>query len=253
VTQGFTNPFQIYTPGLTFYSPTFPNPKFINGFVGNAGSGDIDLYTVPTGRRAMAFGISQFHSGADTTGFSQVKIGGSYYRLGSNLTLTTTASQMQSSPGFFNGYIAEAGETLAVNLTAAGLNIWFRIIEFDNTSPLRTVKKIASWSAGDNTIYTVTAGKTGLIFITPSTATATVQGSITVGNSSGSTRTYNGYLVPNGGSSGATNQFLNATTLTNNNGSPYSLPACLNSGDFVVLNTDAATDTQVAFVTIYEV
>ncbi len=247
MTQGFTNPFGSLAPALTFIGPTLPNPTFVNGFTGNAGTGDIDLYTVPAGRRAFLVSALLYNStGSNITANSQIKISGTYYRLNSNASVSTVAISNHGS----NMYVAEAGEIVSLHTSATGLNVWYRIIEFDNSLTLYSAK-LTSLANGDNTVYTVPAAKTAQVL--NGTLSQTINGLLAIWNKSGGARTYNAFAVPSGGSSGTTNKFLNGTATTADDviATP-GCPACLSAGDFIVLNTDAATATQFAFVTVYE-
>jgi hypothetical protein len=247
MSQGFTNPFGSFSPLLSYQGLTFPNPKTINGFVGNAGTGDIDLYTVPSNRRVLVYGLGVFFTGISSTScYPEIKVSGSYYKLQNGQTIITNSF---AQSWVFN-YIAEAGETIAVNSSVSGANIWLKGIEFDDTSGCKTAK-LTSVVNGDNTLYTVPAGKTALILNSnPATLTS---GTLIIWNNSGGTRTYNLFAVPNGGSSDTSNKVRNALSVNAAifNESPF--VAALNTGDFIVVNSDASTATQFVYITVCEV
>lgn len=250
MTQGFTANIDaggFY--GLTPLGPTLPNVKLLNGFAGSLGTGDNDLYTVPAGRRALIVNLLVFANGGVTfTIFPQIKISGTYYRLGTGNTISTNNSATMTA----NSYVAEAGEILSVNTNNVGANVWARIVEFENSSCLSS-RKLTSLSAGNNTLYTVASGKSANIYA--ATFVPTTLPTLTFWNNSGGTRTVNVFNVPNGGSSGTSNQSAKNISIGNGTVNITGLitaPA-LNSGDFIVVNTDASTATQFCFATVCEI
>lgn len=221
-----------------------------NLFVGNAGSGNVDLYTVPSGKRLYVSNLIVFNTaGTATTTRSQVKISGSYYRLSSSQSVTAGTSNTSMIATF---YVLEAGEILSLNTSQAGLNVWVRAIEFDNTSPLKSVK-ISSTSSGNNIIYTVPAGKSAFIQNTIPTVSLSSPGVIMASNESAGSVVWIAYLVPSGGSQGSTNQctasITTATTILAN----ASIPGVINAGDSVVINVSSgAGASELFWVTVSE-
>jgi hypothetical protein len=237
-----------------------PNAKYVNLFKNVTGTGDVDLYTVPSGRRALLLGMWMYNnSGSTVTQYPEIKVSSTYYRL-DNSTARTVNNGAIGVCTTTAAYIAEAGEKISINVNQQPLNVWGTVIEFDNTSPLKTVK-LTSLSSGNNTLYQVTSGKTAFVFkyqsgdgfgCPSSAANAT---GIAYLNQSGGSRTINMYFVPSGGSPGTTNQVMPAQTITNNSlltaSTAYSA-VTLGSQDSIVINTDAATATQYAWVTVIE-
>lgn len=216
-----------------------------------SGSGDVDIYTCPTGKRALCFGIIGFNTaGTSTTCQAEIYVSGTYYKLDVTQSFATTANI-----GFFLNFpiILEAGERLSVNATQAGMTLFGTVIEFDNTCGMKT-SKVVSLSSGDNIIYTVPANKTA--FVLDRSGSLNLQGTRSYGyyNNSGGTRTLNSFIVNSGGSTGSTNKIQNnvsstTSTLLNNN-----LTFCsMNAGDFFVVNTDASTATQTCWINVLEV
>ncbi|MGH9942617.1 MAG: hypothetical protein ACRD9R_09725, partial [Pyrinomonadaceae bacterium] len=159
-----------------------------------------DVYTCPPGKRAVMLGTVVYNGGATNSNVS-VKYktaAGSYYRLsgtgavGPNATRTAT----------FTAFVIEAGESFAVETSAGSLNTFSRIVEFDaSATGLKTYKLLAP-VAGNNTLYTVPAGKSAFVLDNNLFAT-TGLGGLFVTNDSGAARTYNVYVVPDGRAVGA--------------------------------------------------
>jgi hypothetical protein len=229
--------------------PTLPNPSLVPLFSSNTPSGNSDPYTVPANRRACILGGTFYNSsGGVINVYLQTKISGTYYRI-STITFAT-AGGTGSFP--VPPYCAEAGETISLHADVTGMNIWLRLIEFDATSSMKS-PRLTSLSAGNNTLYTVTSGKKAAVFGSAVSSLFTNQGAVNYINDSGGARTIVGYAVPNAGSAGTANEFQNSIGIANG-ASVTSLfgPPGMGSGDFIVLNADAGTATQFAWVTVYE-
>lgn len=232
----------------TYGGSALSGAKFINVQQGNVGTGDIDLYTCPAGKRAALFGCSLYNANALTvTSFLEIKVSGVYYQVAASATTATTASLIpnQLVP------IIEAGEGFAINLNRTTINVFGRVLEFDNTSCLKS-SRILALANGNNTLYTVTTGKTGFILGQANNLFSTT-GHIFVYNNSGNIRSYTPYNVPFGGSPGSTNQCFVTGNGGNNTQTLYVTPLTMNSGDFIVLNTSSGAATQTAWVNVVEI
>lgn len=215
----------------------------------NLSTGDNDLYTCPAGKRALVLGIQiQNQSAGSIVWYPTVKISAAYYRLLVNLTVTTG-----SVGNSFNiGYILEAGEGLSINTaTNNNANVAARIIEFDNTCALYS-SKITSFSAGDNTVYTCPVGKTAIL-IAQNFEYTSQSTTLCYVNSSGGSRTRYWHFVTSGGSPGTTNQCSPSASVTDGNRSNSDGNITMNAGDFININVDANTATQMAWVNVMEI
>lgn len=232
------------------------NPKFIAPGINSSHSiqsaslanGDNDIYTVPTGKKFL-FGRVGFYnaSGGSITCYPEVKIGGTYYRVGANAAVgnNTFNAPVVVAPNL----VLSAGQVLAVNTNAAGINlVYITGYEFDAGIPLTTTFT-TSFSAGDNTVYTCPSGKTAVL---STTTAAAVSNGLRYYNSSGGTRTIYANQVLSGGSPSTTNQCWDAEAVTNNNNTVIELTNVLSAGDFINLNVDANTATQYCWITAYE-
>lgn len=143
-----------------------PNVKLVTSytaFTTPANGSQNDIYTVPAGKRAILFsyGISNAAGGAASTFQPTVKISGTYYKLFQLTASLGTGAGIGTNPTMI--YIAEAGEIFSlVQTTSTTFFVVATIIEFDNTAAIKTVK-VTSPASGDNTLYTPSGSKTGMI------------------------------------------------------------------------------------------
>lgn len=133
----------------------------------SAVSGNVDFYTVPTGKRAVWMNTFFLNTGTATGSLlPQVKVGGNYYRLTSSAIQPNANNFITLGPGSLKYYVAEAGESLSVQVTVSPAGSWAirpMILEFDNTSAVKSVK-LVNQSLGDSLLYTVPAGKRATMF-----------------------------------------------------------------------------------------
>src|SRR5690606_38967139 len=113
------------------------------------------IYTCPAGKKALITQVMGISSPI-MTGALQLKVSGNYY----NFTALNTAWGNVSTNSF--GIVINAGEGLSFTVNSnAGGNLWARVMEMDISTPIYTAR-LLSLSAGDNTIFTVSAGKTAI-------------------------------------------------------------------------------------------
>jgi len=125
-------------------------------------------------------------------------------------------------------------------------------MEMDISTPIFTAR-LLSLAAGDNTIFTVGAGKTAITLDTLGGVYVNGSGGL-YKNFSGASRSIKVYHIPNGGSSGTGNQYFQNTAVANSSGVVVpSVPVSMNAGDSIVINTDASTATQWVYMTYYEI
>lgn len=230
---------------ISGFGPLVRGAKFVNAFSGNT-SGTVDIYTCPAGKKALITQVMGISSPIMTGGL-QLKISGNYY----NFTAPNTIWGNVSTNSF--GIVINPGEGLSFTVNSnPGGNLWARIMEMDISTPIYTAR-LLSLAAGDNTIFTVGAGKTAITLDTLGGAYVNGSGGI-YKNFSGSSRSIKVYHVPNGGSSGTANQYFQNTAVANSSGVVVpSVPSSMNSGDSIVINTDASTATQWVYMTYYEI
>lgn len=231
--------------------------KFPSGFgFGLAANATTDLYTAPTGKRAIIFvpyGANGSATPAGMTYQSKIKSGGNYYNIGAS----GTSNQNQLLLTLSQPIILEPGESASVNFAAGSTTsntYGFPILEFDSNIPLKTAK-ILSVINGNNTVYTCpTNTKAFILDTTMGMGNGTALGQLYYSNSSGSSITRQWYIVNSGGSPGTSNSTsLSASISTGNVDVAGTSCSCLNAGDAIVINTSASTTTQIAWVNIMEV
>lgn len=219
-----------------------------------AASGDVDVYTAPTGKRALVMSGGGYNSTAGTINwYAELKSGGNYYRLATSVA-TTTHNSVSANMNI--SIVLEPGESISVNTDALGLNVVFSVVQFDSTSPLRTAK-LLGLSTGNNTLYTVPAAKTAwLLPITGQSWNATSQFSWV--SDAGGLRAVVMCAVASGGLTTCAANSVNeinsvgsvaASTRTN----ALSMPLTFNTGDFFVVNVDTGAATQIAWVNVLEI
>lgn len=218
----------------------------------SATSGTVDWYTCPTGKRAAVMSFSYCLASGSGTITPMLKSGGIYYNLNSALTASTIGTS-----GLVNLLVLDANESFSTNQSSATINVWVSIMEYDSDISLKTIK-LLSLVNGNNTIYTCPAGKSAIFMgsnICPCDATATLPRVVNYWNNSGGTRNIQVYHVPSGGAASSSNLILPNGPQAVTTGSFLTnqiAQNCMNVGDFIVINTDAATATQFTWVTVLE-
>lgn len=215
---------------------------------GNIGSGNVDLYTVPAGKRAIV-SLTVFNTTVSSINVTpKAKLGGSstYTTLSAGQTVTTLSSNTLPTR-----IVLEAGDILAVTTQSTGINVFGTVLLFDNTSCLLS-PRLTTLTAGDNTLYTCPPNTKTYFIGCP----AWVYGSannplMTIVNNSGSTQSYKVNIVPSGSSPSANNQMIAANSLVNTDVTGPQIVAALSAGDTVSVNT-TGTGTQLVYCVLVE-
>jgi hypothetical protein len=247
--------------GMAYSGPGWTNlPNFATTslFTSNVGTGDVDLYTVPSGKRAMVYGIAWNSTASSISFYSEIKISGTYYAIVANQTLASTST---APLGVFAQIILEAGQKFSIHTTGTGLNIMGAVYTFDAIATAPKTVLITSFINGDNTVYACSPSPPqtacyGFGRIAALISGAATQSILSGYNNTGGSLTYHWNFVPNGGSAGTSNQISQAITAAAGAGTPAAFTA---SGDFAMGNGDkisvAATSTnanQIAWVNVVE-
>lgn len=222
-----------------------PSAKVAQNIYLVSANGENDLYTVPAGMRAsISISISNF-TGVSITETPQIKVSGTYYQVLAS-TATGTAGFGPSPVGTtFGGWpILEAGETFAINTSAAGLNIFGFVVTFKNTEALKS-PKLLTLTSGNNTVYTCPVGKIAILTNFGSGGNPPHR----VMNATGVSVSYFWYYVPNGSSPSTTNQLgPPLSTATNVAYNSTGNQSALVAGDSLVVNTTSSAAGQVAYI-----
>lgn len=240
-------------PGLFYessYAATGTPTGFLNATIKSArteiaSASTVDLYTVPSGKKAIVPIATLSNTTASTSINYQLraKIGGTYYPLTASVALagqTLTAVNAMT-------LVLEAGESLAITTDAGGITLFPQIVEFDAASLWKSAR-LLSIASGDNVLYTVPSGKAA--YVQNATFGArTVTAVAYVANSSGTAITATLY----GTASGVTTSSSTARTASSSVASAavtaIGIPPLLGSGESVVLNSSAAVSGGWAWVT----
>lgn len=242
------------------YSAYMPNPTYPPAYlINSASTGDVDLYTVPANRKALLLGwvvtLPQFSSTVNN--YLETKIGGAYYRIsntastsGGSIGLDQTAT-VDMLPRVLN-----AGETASVNMDTAGLSTWLHLIEFDASSPLRSVT-LTAFGTGQNTLYMVPTGKTfevlPLYARLPSNLFSSLRAYLFFSNGTNTTLGLMLHAVPNGGSVSVNNALAGVANLSGGAVSSTGVfSGSLAPGDFLSVSTGTNASGQMAWMNIIE-
>jgi hypothetical protein len=124
------------------------NAKFIRVNSNLTSTGDNDLYTVPTGKRAYFLILNALNNSASTlTAFSEAKISGTYYK-----TLVQRAHKrgiLWPNAGGVRPLCGGSRESISININQQPVVVSGFIVEFDNTAGLKS-SKLTSLSSGNN-------------------------------------------------------------------------------------------------------
>jgi len=212
----------------------------ISGLINTLGTGDTDIYLVPTGFRAIIEGYHYNASGNTFNVIQTLKIGGVYVKLNQGNILAAGSSFNYTMNGA-SWVPANAGETIAINTGNSGSIFWYTIRQWpDNRGNLKGVT-VGSLASGDNTLYTVPANMKAILW-----------GQMQINNNSGSARVYQFKLQKSGGS---VVQAAPTSASVGNNGLKQFVYGniALDTGDAVIVNSNAATATQSANITLFEI
>lgn len=225
----------------------------------NLPSGTTDLYTVPAGKRAMVHSLNWYNPTVNPILVKYLaKIGASYYGLSAfpQFAHPTIEPNGAGPLDFISnnpGYIYEAGETLAVNTNNVGANVWANVLEYDASVAIFSAK-LSTFVSGDNTLYTVPAGKSARILDNIFEPYArTTSRMFTYTNYSGVTVLVDLFLVPDGDVPSTGNKLFPTWPVLNNEGTVLASPVCLVDGDSIVVNTNMANSGQFAWINVVEI
>jgi hypothetical protein len=238
--------------------PTLPNFKGVPIFSSNAGTGDVDLYTVGTGRRAVCVFSAWNSTASSITFYPEVKISSTYYAVNSKTTLASTATA-STTAGLFD-IILEAGQKCSVNTTGTGLNINGTAYTWDVAGSNLKSSVITSFINGDNTVYTCCGAGYTTAFVVGHVAsifnTAATTSLLSGWNNTAGTLTYHWNFVPSGGSAGTSNQITAAISSAATSGTPVTFGSnmfmAFASGDLVSVNGTSTNAAQIGWVNVVE-
>lgn len=214
-------------------------------------SGDVDVYTAPSLKRALVLSAGGYNTtGGTLNWFPQIKSGGNYYRMATSAAVVLHNSAANTPVGI----VLEPGESISVNTDGVGMNYTFSVIQFDSTSPLRTAKLLGP-ATGNNTLYTVPAAKTAWV-LGGTGLTWNVTSALTFVSDAGGTRAFLMCSVASGGvttcAADSANEINKGSSAASTRTSAISVPMTLNTADFVVVNVDTGAATQIVWINVLE-
>lgn len=222
--------------------------KYSSGFLSNSAIGDNDLYTCPSGKKALISRGYFFNTGvASSTVFMTINVSGTYYRITSNATVGANSIQTTLTECI----VLNAGEKLGLNSTTVGVNAWVMVCEFDVNSPLTRQGQI-NGGTGNTTVYTVPVNRSATFTsITGMIAPATSGQNVGCFQTSASTSiTVGTWLVASAGSP-TNNNKLCSTTVNSNLASNQSRGNLISQG-FISNNFATTTSNRIFWCNILE-
>lgn len=216
-------------------------PVSINSIASTA-TGDVDVYTVPTGYK---FHVVSAIAQNGTTGTLSHNFKWTAYISGAYRSLSTlTTSLGAGSSNTMSNIILEAGEKLAINRSATGLKLLVKGILFSDSVPAYS-PRITSVGL-TNTLYTAPSGVTAVGFGTNYPVI------FNVSNYTGSSRSYQFYVIPNGGSATSATAITTSTSVSTSNATSTSSSHWLAAGDSLYFTSSSTASGQFAWTTVYE-
>lgn len=249
----------------------YVNPTFISAIIRFTGAttGPRTVYTVPANRRAVAVSLTLYNDTGSAANFQlTVNIGGTHYPVNPASASIAAGASLNQFP--LGCPILEAGEIFEINNNAGtSYNVVVGVVEFDNTSSIRSVRIFSDGVTtagnsgkivnGDAIMYQVTSGKTAYILSLGAQAAPSSPLSLAPGtgfgysNISGANRTIHFNIFANGGTAGNTNQITAPTTGTNATETSSGLSSTLGSQDCLSINCNSNAAGQMSWVNVIEI
>lgn len=239
----------------------FPSVIYPNAFKTDLVAGSNIIYTVPKGRKAIMYDyIVTNVSGATISNYPELKIGNTYYRLGSVMNENTNGfghNYAMSSVKNSSPIVLNENESISINCSGIGLTVWGNIVEFDKSSSIQRAD-ITNFVVGANTLLSVkgrkgiTSGQIGMS--TSSNLPNCNYNGFAYFNNSGATVNISSInIVPNGGIVEAKNTFVTTNAILNGAGFTKFFHGNLNQGDSIVITVDSAAPGQFMWLNYIEV
>lgn len=205
-------------------------------------AGDNAVFTVPAGCRGLALQCQLLTTNA-VTFYTSLVNGGVHYR--TTVGPLSTSAATPAANGLLDSIVREAGEGFGVHLGGDAPAAYYCIAVFTNTIPWKS-PKLLSLAGGDNTVYTVPANTVAIGMSYP---LVTPGPNLRYVNDSGLSRNIRWYFLP-AGETTASFPVLNTNTVASASGASVGVLQgyVMKAGDSIVINTDAATATQSAWV-----
>lgn len=223
-----------------------PNLTVVRIHSENLSTGEHLLYTVPSGKKALVSLVAHNTAVAAvaTTATASFDSGGTYKILTSAASVGANATSVIN----YGNFIYAAGEVVGIRTaTNNGLNVFGSVFLFDSTASIRTAK-LTALTDGNNTVYTVPAGKTAFTFYILGANFAAP--GMFAGVNTTTTVAWN--VVLSGGAVGTANRIATGS-ITGGNASSINDPMTLNAGDFVNIAPTTGASVDVAYISVMEI
>lgn len=225
-------------------------------------SGENDLGSPSSGKRWLVLGAHAINPTAGSiTLTAKIKNDGIYWA-GSSGNAISAGSVGLVLPSLVNLPVFDSTDTLSIHATASGAAVVVSVLEFDDSSSLKSAK-LWSLSTGHNTLYTCPEGYSAVTVGLRASSTIPYALSpyetLIYRNDSGGTRTYSWALVDDGDTpdtpgAGANSLQGAAATLTTGNISNLGQAFhALQEGDSLTIHVDDGTGNQAAWTNLLEV
>ncbi len=225
-------------------------PVYLRGVAQNLAIGNNDIYTVPTGKKALIFGLPYAYNtgGVTATVALKLKIGTIYNPISQILSIPSS-NQAQFTD--FALVLLNAGEKFSAVVTGtAGVNLAYGVVEFDDTVPL--VRASTTFPAtGALAVYTVPVGKTSVPFCPYAYSSPNV--GVSLYNFTGSIRSYNMYLALPSASASSSNRIANNASVAVNGFARFPVTFTLASQNILYLSSNLNSIRQFAWVVLLEI
>lgn len=225
-------------------------------------AGENDLGSPASGKRWLVLSVHASNPAAGTTTLTaKVKNSGIYWAgfSGNGIVAGAVGIVLASA---VNLPVLDSTDTLSIHATISGAAVVVSVLEFDDSSPLKSAK-LWSLSTGHNTLYTCPAGHSATTVGLRASSTIpyvlSPYETLIYRNDSGGTRTYSWALVDDGdtpdtpGAGANSLQAVAATLTTGNTANLGQGFHPLEAGDFLSIHVDSGAGNQAAWTNLLEV
>ncbi len=224
--------------------PTGASAYITNVYTKNLAIGDNSILTVPGGYRFLPLSIRVTPTNT-TSGSCWMSV------ITNSVTTQIIASSSVTTNGsalFPQGFIFEQGETMVIHTATNFFRTAVFGLIYTNSIPLFNARSLAV-SNGDNTLYTTPPNKYA---VSPVFAGTSLQHNFQYFNGTSATTIQRDfYIIPSGEVKDLNSRFIN-TSVAAQTLSSSSLPPVFFPGDSLLVNINAATTNQVAWIAIWE-
>ena len=233
-----------------------PLPGFkvisLNGQV--TATGQVNLYTVPPGKKAMFYGASAFNiSGVNGGPFNwgwQLTEGFFLQLLAPTATINNNVTNTFAA--LFTEFVAQAGDILVSNFNQQPYNLRGFVLEFDDSAAIFSARyDLSAIVAADVNLFTCPQGKRTILGMLNNSNLFASPNALRIFNVGGGAKTVLLYVIPPGKVKDTTTQINTSLSVGVNTNftTVLSLPVALNPGDQFLMNLSSGAGGVFAYVT----